>query len=95
MERYKNYAGIRIIIIEASVNDFDLPDEIEGSFMHLKYKLSSYFWCKENLINIAISKLPSDWKYVSWIDADITKMGIGILVLLGRVTDKQLKVKAI
>lgn len=28
-------------------------------------------WLKENLINIAIARLPQDWKYVAWIDADI------------------------
>lgn len=31
----------------------------------------SEIWHKENAINIAISRLPSDWKYVAWIDADI------------------------
>ena len=29
-------------------------------------------WHKENLINIGISSLPDDYKYVAWIDADIT-----------------------
>jgi hypothetical protein len=28
-------------------------------------------WFKENMINIGISRLPSDWKYVAWIDADM------------------------
>lgn len=28
-------------------------------------------WIKENLINLAISRLPSNWKYVAWIDADV------------------------
>lgn len=28
-------------------------------------------WLKENLINLAIQRLPEDWKYVAWIDADI------------------------
>lgn len=28
-------------------------------------------WLKENLINIAVSRLPEDWKYLAWIDADI------------------------
>jgi len=41
--------------------------------MHLKYKLDSPFWCKENLINVAVSKLSHlNWQYVAWIDADIT-----------------------
>lgn len=28
-------------------------------------------WLKENLINRAVQNLPSDWKYLAWIDADI------------------------
>jgi hypothetical protein len=32
---------------------------------------SQPLWVKENLINIGIKHLPSDWKYVAWIDADI------------------------
>ncbi len=32
---------------------------------------SHELWVKENLINIAISRLPLNWKYVAWVDADI------------------------
>ena len=28
-------------------------------------------WIKENLLNLAIQRLPRDWKYVAWIDADV------------------------
>jgi hypothetical protein len=31
----------------------------------------SELWIKENLINLGIQRLPSDWKYVAWIDADL------------------------
>lgn len=36
-------------------------------------KLRSYdeFWHKENMINLALSRLPENWKYVAWIDADV------------------------
>lgn len=27
-------------------------------------------WIKENLINLAIQRLPDDWEYVAWIDPD-------------------------
>jgi len=32
---------------------------------------NSELWHKENLINIGISRLPSNWKYVAWIDGDV------------------------
>lgn len=36
-------------------------------------KLRSYdeIWHKENMINLMIQRLPSDWEYVAWIDADV------------------------
>lgn len=37
------------------------------------FKLRTYheLWVKENLINYAVHKLPSDWEYMAWIDSDI------------------------
>ena len=64
------------MIAEATVDEFILPNEISKDvFMHLKYKYESPFWCKENLINLAVNKLTSsnlNWQYVAWIDADIS-----------------------
>jgi hypothetical protein len=73
VDRYKNFsAQMRIVIIEASLEEFVFPNEMDGVFNILKYRINSYLWVKENLINVAISKLPSDWMYVSWLDTDIT-----------------------
>jgi hypothetical protein len=41
-------------------------------FDHLALETDSPIWLKENLINMAIRRLPKDWKYVAWVDADIT-----------------------
>ena len=39
---------------------------------HLQLHSDYILWNKENLINIAIrTLLPTDWKYVAWIDSDI------------------------
>jgi len=77
LERYKKLSTIRIIIAEATIEEeFQLPTYLKDSvYMHLKYKLESPFWCKENLINVAVSKLyhfSPNWQYVAWIDADVT-----------------------
>lgn len=37
----------------------------------IQVRTSSEVWIKENLINIGVSRLPADWKYVAWIDADV------------------------
>ena len=61
--------GIRIVVVEALGPD-PLPNM--GTFAHLGFETDSPIWLKENLINMAIRRLPKDWKYVAWVDADIT-----------------------
>ena len=34
-------------------------------------RVGQELWYKENLINLAIQRLPTDWRYVAWIDADV------------------------
>ena len=73
LNHYKNLPGIRMVLVEATVDGlFDLPDKLEGVFIHHKFRIQNYIFLKENLINVAISKLPNDWQYVSWIDPHLT-----------------------
>lgn len=39
---------------------------------HVQVRSSHELWHKENMLNLAIQQLPSDWEYVAWIDADVT-----------------------
>lgn len=32
----------------------------------------SKMWIKENLLNIALNKVPKEAKYIAWSDADLT-----------------------
>jgi hypothetical protein len=41
-------------------------------YKHLKVSHDSRIWLKENLINLGVKLLPKNWKYMAWIDADIT-----------------------
>lgn len=73
LERIKKYENIQIVISEATnTEEFDLPNDLEGLYSHHGYKLNSEYWCKENLINLAVKQLPLNWKYIAWIDADLT-----------------------
>jgi len=73
IERLSKYDRIKIIVSEATNTDtYQLPNNMENIYQHHGYKLHSEYWCKENLINVAIHNLPINWKYVAWIDADIT-----------------------
>lgn len=75
VERIKNVENVVIVICEAKgvkQLSYDLPFNIPGVFAHFRFEVSHTLWIKENLINLAIERLPRTWKYVAWIDADIT-----------------------
>jgi glycosyltransferase involved in cell wall biosynthesis len=61
--------GIRIVVSEL-VGPAPLPKL--PVWKHIKNKSDSPVWMKEKLVNVGIKNLPEDWKYVAWIDADIT-----------------------
>lgn len=48
---------------------FEVTDQFEPN--HTQLRTADELWHKENLINIGIQRLPHDWKYVAWIDADV------------------------
>jgi hypothetical protein len=49
-----------------------LADLASDRVTHIPLRANTMAWNKENLLNIGISRLPQDWKYVAWIDADVT-----------------------
>lgn len=69
VNRIRNVKGIHIVVCEA-VGPARLP-LLKGLWRHLRIQTDCRIWLKENLVNIGIASLPSEWKYVSWIDADI------------------------
>jgi len=61
--------GIRIVVSEL-VGLAPLPKL--PVWKHVKNKSNTPVWVKEKLINVGIKNLPDEWKYVAWVDADIT-----------------------
>lgn len=61
--------GIRIVVSELE-GPAPLPEL--PVWKHLRHEKTSPVWMKERLINLGIKHLPENWKYVAWIDADIT-----------------------
>lgn len=49
------------------------PDHVTQQPPHTytQIQTSHELWLKENMLNLVIARLPSDWKYVAWVDADI------------------------
>lgn len=72
-EKYVKASGAKLLTIECAFGDRDFevtqPDRCGE---HIQVRTSCELWHKERMLNIAIQRLPSDWKYVAWIDADIT-----------------------
>src|SRR6185312_3537276 len=42
-----------------------------GDPLGLPLRTSSELWHKENALNLLVQRLPADWQYVAWVDADI------------------------
>ncbi len=61
--------GIKIVVSEM---EGQAPLPHLPVWRHFKFQAKNHIWVKENLINLAVNQLPPDWKYVAWIDADLT-----------------------
>lgn len=74
VERYRLEPGVRLVVVEAVERGQppQLPCLSERAFLHIDVAISDRVWIKENLINVAVRQLPRDWRFVAWVDADIT-----------------------
>ena len=70
MQRMDRY-GVKLYVVEGSFGDREFEVTDPENPRHIRIILDSELWHKENLINIGISRLPSTWKYVAWVDGDI------------------------
>lgn len=68
-----SYNEAHLVTIECSFGEREsVLVENQGDNHTVIYVRTKHeLWLKENLINIAIQRLPQDWKYLAWIDADI------------------------
>jgi hypothetical protein len=64
-------AGARLTTVEAAFGDRVHRISDDPRVTNIQLRTSSEIWLKENLINIGISRLPADWEYVAWVDADV------------------------
>jgi hypothetical protein len=64
-------AGAEVHIAEASFGE--RPHEVRNDVQDqdFKFRIRDELWQKEALINATVARLPSDWKYVAWIDGDV------------------------
>ena len=70
-EKMCSDAGAILTTVELALRDrhFEITDP--NNPQHVQLRSPAEMWHKENLINVGISRLPADWEYVAWIDADV------------------------
>jgi hypothetical protein len=70
-EKHIEDSGAILYTVECAFGnrEFCITDPLNPR--HIRLRSPHELWFKENMVNIGISRLPSDWKYVAWIDADI------------------------
>lgn len=65
--------NVKVYVVELAFGD--RPHEVTFSMCpnHLQLRTSHELWHKENMINLGVKHLlPRDWKYLAWLDTDIT-----------------------
>lgn len=70
-EKHVKDAGAELLTVEVAFGDRCHTITNPVNPHHIQLSTYHEIWHKENMINIGISRLPSDWEYVAWIDADV------------------------
>lgn len=78
-DEHMSRSGVTLLTVECIFDcslDLGLPIQKfeitrEKDRRHLRIVAPSVLWLKENLINIAMKRLPDFIEYVAWLDADI------------------------
>jgi hypothetical protein len=70
-ERHMLSSGVRLTTVECQLGErefvLDHPD-----VHHVRVRNHSLLFNKENLLALGIQRLPPDWRYLAWIDADVS-----------------------
>jgi hypothetical protein len=67
-------AGAVLHTVELALGDRPFQVTEYGNPNHLQVRSNDEFFIKENLINLGFRNLPSNVKYMAWVDADVTFM---------------------
>ena len=65
------FDNVVLYTVELAFADHSFEITEETNPQHIQVRSDCLFWHKENLLNIGISKLPADAKYIAIVDADV------------------------
>ena len=71
-KKYVKDSGAILYTVELIFEGQDFVVTTADDPTNLQLRAKEPLWYKENLLNILMSRLPYDWKYVAWIDADVS-----------------------
>lgn len=63
-------AGAILYTVEIAFGDRDFAVTSASDPHNLQLRTMHELWLKEAAINLMVQRLPRDWKYVAWVDAD-------------------------
>lgn len=61
---------VRLYTAEVAFGDREFAIPAADNVFH--FRTQSEIWLKENALNLLVQRLPPDWKYLAWVDADIS-----------------------
>jgi hypothetical protein len=67
VHRMEAVPGIKLVVAEYGQALPHLP-----VYKQFRFEIKNKIWIKENLVNMAVARLPDTWQNVAWVDADIT-----------------------
>ena len=71
-EAHVQDAGARLTVVEMAYGNRAFEVTEPGHPRHVQVRSAHELWHKENLINLGISRVPRDARYIAWVDADLT-----------------------
>lgn len=71
MRPFEERDEVELHTIEIAFRDRPFTVTDPNNCKHIQLRSDYELWLKECSINIAIQRLPQDWEYVAWIDADV------------------------
>jgi len=70
--RHMAQSGANFYTVELAFGERPWEVTTAGNPKHLQLRTSTEIWHKENMVNLGLTHLlPSDWRYMAWVDADI------------------------
>ena len=65
-------SGGILYTVEVALGDREFSVTTSNNPCHLQLRSREIIWHKERALNLLIHRLPANWKYLAWVDADVT-----------------------